>query len=80
MISIELYTLIVKFMASGSAVQAQGRSKYCHLEKCKKKKQKQKHHMSQFFFYIYFFTITVEKNKLDAFVIMSMIDVFFLNF
>lgn len=40
MISIELYTVIVKFMASGSAVQAQGRSKYCHLEKCKKKPQK----------------------------------------
>lgn len=39
MISIELYTVIVKFMASGSAVQAQGRSKYCHLEKCKKKQQ-----------------------------------------
>lgn len=50
MISIELYTLIVKFMASGSAVQAQGRSKYCHLEKCKKKKQKTKTPYEPIFF------------------------------
>lgn len=61
MISIELYTIIVKFMASGSTVQAQGRSKYCHLEKCKNKTEQKTPYEPIFFLYLLLYYNSREK-------------------